>query len=411
MFMTFVAALIFAAIISSGLLELYLERRQLSFVAAHKNKVPAAFANQLTLDEHDRAADYTIARTKISMVQKGFDTIIAVAWLALLLGPAYQLVARFVPAGLLRSVAILFFVAAIGFLLDLPFTILRTFGLEAKFGFNKMTPGMFIRDGLKGIALQLALGIPLLYGFFAIERAIPGIWWLLSWAAFMVIMLAMIVIYPTFIAPLFNKFTPMPETPLKGKIEALLAKCGFESKGLFVMDASKRSTHGNAYFSGLGKAKRIVFFDTLLQKHDEGEILSILAHELGHFKFGHIKERLVESAIMTFVAFAVLAWAFNGGLPQAFGLPNDPGLVLVIVLFAMGPFGHLLSPLTNFLSRRAEFQADGYAKSMFGPEPMIRALTKLSRDNLSTLTPDRVYAAFYYSHPPIPERIAHLENA
>jgi STE24 endopeptidase len=411
MFMTFVAALIFAAIISSGLLELYLERRQLSFVAAHKNKVPAAFANQLTLDEHDRAADYTIARTKISMVQKGFDTIIAVAWLALLLGPAYQLVARFVPAGLLRSVAILFFVAAIGFLLDLPFTILRTFGLEAKFGFNKMTPGMFIRDGLKGIALQLALGIPLLYGFFAIERAIPGIWWLLSWAAFMVIMLAMIVIYPTFIAPLFNKFTPMPETPLKGKIEALLAKCGFESKGLFVMDASKRSTHGNAYFSGLGKAKRIVFFDTLLQKHDEGEILSILAHELGHFKFGHIKERLVESAIMTFVAFAVLAWAFNGGLPQAFGLPNDPGLVLVIVLFAMGPFGHLLSPLTHFLSRRAEFQADGYAKSMFGPEPMIRALTKLSRDNLSTLTPDRVYAAFYYSHPPIPERIAHLENA
>ncbi|MGH6680703.1 MAG: M48 family metalloprotease, partial [Bradyrhizobium sp.] len=174
---------------------------------------------------------------------------------------------------------------------------------------------------------------------------------------------------------------------------------------------SKRSTHGNAYFSGLGKAKRIVFFDTLLQKHDEPEILSILAHELGHFKFGHIREKLVESAVLTFIVFAVLAWAFAGGLAQAFGLPADPGLVLVIVLFAMGPFAQLLSPLTNFLSRRAEFQADGFAKGMFGSQPMISALTKLSRDNLATLTPDRLYALFYYSHPPVPERIAHLESA
>jgi STE24 endopeptidase len=351
-----------------------------------------------------------MARARLSMLQKGFDTILVLAWLAVFLAPAYHLMARVVPAGLSRSVAIVVFVAALGYILDLPFTIVRTFKLETGFGFNRTTPGMFIRDGLKGIVLQLALGIPLLYGFFAIQRAIPGIWWLLSWAAFMIIMLAMIVIYPAFIAPLFNKFTPMPDTPLKAHIEALLGKCGFESNGLFVMDASKRSTHGNAYFSGLGKAKRIVFFDTLLQNHDEPEVLSILAHELGHFKFGHIRQRLLESAALTFVAFAVLAWAFTGGLAQAFGLPDDPGLGLVIVLFAMGPFGHILSPFTNFMSRRAEFQADGFAKSMFGARPMISALTKLSRDNLATLTPDRLYALFYYSHPPIPERIAHLES-
>ena len=409
--MNFIAIIIFAAIVCSSLLELYLERRQMASVAAHKDLVPAAFAQQLTLEEHRRAAEYNIARARLSTAQKSFDTVLALAWLALFLGPAYRLVAYLVPAGLSRSVAIVLFIAAIGYLLDLPFTIMRTFRLEARFGFNRMTPGMFILDALKGIALQLALGIPLLYGFFAVERAIPGIWWLVSWAGFMIIMLAMFVIYPTFIAPLFNKFTPMSDTQLKAKIEALLQKCGFESKGLFVMDASKRSTHGNAYFSGLGKAKRIVFFDTLLQKHDEPEILSILAHELGHFKFGHIREKLVESAALTFIIFAVLAWAFAGGLAQAFGLPDDPGLVLVIVMFAIGPFAQLLSPLTNFLSRRAEFQADGFAKGMFGPGPMISALTKLSRDNLATLTPDRLYALFYYSHPPVPERIAHLESA
>ncbi len=410
--MTLIATIVFAAIILSGLLEIYLERRQLASVAAHKDQVPAAFASQLTLEEHRRAADYTLAGTRFAMAEKGFGTVVAVLWLAIFLAPAYDLVAGIVGPGLSRSVAIILFVAAIGYVLDLPFTIVRTFRLEAAFGFNRTTPGMFLRDQVKGVALQLMLGLPLLYGFFALQRAMPQLWWLLGWAAFMMVMLAMIVIYPTFIAPLFNKFTPMPDTPLKTHIEALLAKCGFQSKGLFVMDASKRSTHGNAYFSGFGKAKRIVFFDTLLQKHSEEEILSILAHELGHYKFGHVRERIIEAAALTFLAFAVLHWAFAaGGLAKAFGLPDDPGLVLVIVLFAMGPIGHLLSPLINFLSRRAEFQADGFAKSMLGQQPMISALTRLSRDNLTTLTPDRLYTLFYYSHPPIPERIAHLESA
>ncbi|MGH6674857.1 MAG: M48 family metallopeptidase, partial [Xanthobacteraceae bacterium] len=282
---------------------------------------------------------------------------------------------------------------------------------EAQFGFNRTTPKLFLLDQLKGMALQLALTVPLLYGFFALRRALPDYWWILAWCGLMAVMIAMMVIYPTFIAPLFNKFTPMAEGPMKISIEALLRKCGFESKGLFVIDASRRSAHGNAYFSGFGKAKRIVFFDTLLEKHSSDEILSVLAHELGHYKFGHVYLRIVETAILAWLAFIVLHWAFAADtLARTFGLPDDPGLVLMIVLIALGPVSHLISPLTNFLSRRAEFQADDFAKSMVGGEPMIAALTKLSRDNLTTLTPDRLYAAFNYSHPPVPERIAHLRE-
>lgn len=403
---------IFAAIILSGVLDIYLERRQAHAVAAHRDRVPAAFVDDVSLDEHRRAADYTLARTQLATVQTGFDTLLTLIWLVLLLGPVYRLVAGIVPPGLSRSVAIVVAVGAISYFLHLPFTLIRTFRLEARFGFNRTTPVLFLLDQVKAIALQLVLAVPLLYGFFALERALPGLWWIFAWAGLMVVMIAMIVIYPAFIAPLFNKFTPMAEGPMRANIEALLKKCGFESRGLFVMDASKRSAHGNAYFSGFGKAKRIVFFDTLLEKHSPAEILSILAHELGHYKFGHIFQRIFESAILALLGFAVLHWAFaTDALAQAFGLPNDPGLVLIIVLFAFGPVSHLISPVTNFLSRRAEFQADDFAKSMMGPEPMISALTKLSRDNLATLTPDWLYTLFNYSHPPVPERIAHLKSA
>jgi STE24 endopeptidase len=410
--MSLVVAIIFAAILLSGLLDIYLERRQGAAVLAHRDLVPAEFAGQVNLEEHRRAADYTLARARLGMVQGAFDTILAVLWLGVFLAPVAAIVAHFVAPGLSRSVAIVIAVALIGYVLHLPFAIYSTFRLETRFGFNRTTPGTFIRDQVKAGALQLALALPFLYGLFALLRALPDIWWLAAWLALMAIMLAMIVIYPTFIAPLFNKFTPMAEGPMKTGIEALLGKCGFESKGLFVMDASKRSSHGNAYFSGFGKAKRIVFFDTLIEKHTQEEILAILAHELGHYKFGHILQRILESAVLSFCAFLVLYWAFAaGGLAKEFGLPDDPGLVLIIVVTAMGPVAHLLSPLTNFLSRRAEFQADGFAKSMVGREAMISALTKLSRDNLSTLTPDRIYTKFTYTHPPVPERIAQLKEA
>lgn len=410
--MSLIVAIIFAAIVLSGLLDIYLERRQAACVVAHRDRVPAEFIGQLSPEEHAKAADYTLARTRLSVRQTAFDTIMAVLWLGLLLAPLYALVAAVVPAGLTRSVALVIAFAGIGTILNLPFSLVRTFRLEARFGFNRMTAGMFVRDQLKGAALQLLLGVPLLYGLFALLAALPDLWWIFGWAGLMAVMVAMIIIYPAFIAPMFNKFTPMAEGPMKSRIEALLAQCGFESKGLFVMDASKRSAHGNAYFSGFGKAKQIVFFDTLLEKHSQEEILAILAHELGHYKFGHILQRIGETALLAFVVFFMLHWAFAAGsLAGAFGLPADPGLVLIVVLIAMGPLSQLVSPVTNYLSRRAEFQADGFAKKMVGREPMTSALTRLSRDNLSTLTPDWLYAVFTYSHPPVPERIAHLREA
>lgn len=408
--MSLIVTLIFVAIFASGALDIYLKRRQAASAVAHRERVPAAFADQITLEEHRRAADYTLASTRLASVQTGFDAVTAALWLAVLLAPTYAVLAHIIGPGLSRSVAIVVCVAAIGHILNLPFSIAKTFWLEARFGFNRATPGMYLRDKIKGAALQLIFAVPLLYGLFWLLAAMPDLWWLIGWTASIAVMIAMIVIYPSVIAPMFNKFTPMPDGSMKSRIEALLSKCGFESHGLYVMDASKRSTHGNAYFSGFGKAKRIVFFDTLLERHTPDEILSILAHELGHYKFGHVKQRMAQSAALALVAFAVLHWAFAaGGLASQFGLPDDPGLVLLIVLMAMGPVLHLLSPLTSWLSRRAEFQADAFAKSMVGADAMISALTRLSRDNLATLTPDRLYALFYYSHPPVPLRVAQLK--
>lgn len=409
--MNWIAAAIYIAIVLSAGLGVYLTWRQGVAAMAHRERVPVEFADSVTLDEHRRAADYTLASMRLSGAEAVFDAILAVAWLGFWLAPLYALLTQFVSPGLSLSVAVVAAVTIIDHILRLPFSLAETFGLEARFGFNRSTPGMFLRDQVKSGALWALFVVPLLYGLFLLLREAPNYWWLLAFFASMTLLMAMIVIYPAFIAPLFNRFTPLSDQSLKARMEALLAQCGFESDGLFVMDASTRSTHGNAYFSGLGKAKRIVFFDTLLQKHTPDEILSILAHELGHYKFGHVWQRLLQGAAFAFVGFAVLYWAFApGGLSSRFGLPDDPGLALVIVATASAPILHLLSPLTSWLSRRAEFQADGFAKAIVGKEPMISALAKLSRDNLSTLTPDRLYALFYYSHPPVPLRVAALDR-
>ncbi len=410
--MHLIAAVIIAAIIASGVFDLYLKRRQAASVAANRAAVPVDFRNSVTLEEHQRAADYTLANIRFGLAETVFDTILSVLWLTLLLAPLYAAIAAIVPAGLLRSVALVLAVGAIGAALHLPFSLARTFGLEAKFGFNRSTPLTFALDRLKGLSLQFLLGTPPLFGLFWLLAAMPRFWWLLGWAVSVALTIALTVIFPMWIAPLFNKFTPLPDGGMKSRIEDLLERCGFESRGLFVMDASKRSSHGNAYFSGLGRAKRIVFFDTLLEKHSEDEILSILAHELGHFKLGHIGQRLAQSAAFMLIMFAVLGWAFSaGGLASAFALPDDPGVVLTIVVIALGPILHLAAPLTNWLSRRAEFEADDFARTMVGREAMISALTRLTRDNLSTLTPDRLYVLFYYSHPPVPVRVAELRAA
>lgn len=409
--MNWIAAVIYAAIILSACLGVYLKMRQSAAAAAHRDEVPSQFADVITPDDHRRAADYTVASMRLSSAEAIFDAVLAIAWLGFWLAPLYALLAQFFSPGLSLSVAVVAATTLVDHLLALPLSLVDTFGVEARFGFNRITPGMFFRDQLKGGALWALIAAPLLFGLFFLLRIAPDYWWLLAFFASLALMAVMIIVYPTFIAPLFNKFTPLSDQSLKARMEALLAKCGFESDGLFVMDASTRSSHANAYFSGLGKAKRIVFFDTLLQKHTPDEILSILAHELGHYKFGHVWQRLLQAALFAFVAFAILYWAFApGGVASRFGLPDDPGLALVIVSMASGPILHLLLPLTSWLSRRAEFQADGFAKAVVGKEPMISALAKLSRDNLSTLTPDRLYTLFYYSHPPVPLRIAALDR-
>jgi STE24 endopeptidase len=409
--MEHVATAAYLAILLSAALGLYLKARQGRAALAHLDAPPAEFSGSVTLDEHRRAADYTVARMKLSGVETLLDAALAIAWLAFWLGPLYALLSQIFAPGLTLSVAVVMAVAFVDHLLHLPVSIAETFGLEARFGFNRETPMTALLDELKGAALWLLFAVPLFYGLFFALAVSPDYWWVFGFIGAVAFMLSMMVLYPAVIAPMFNRFTPLDDAPLKARMEALLERCGFRSDGLFVMDASTRSTHGNAYFSGLGKAKRIVFFDTLLRKHTPDEVLAILAHELGHCRFGHVQQRLAQAVVFLFIGFLALHLSFSHGLAAAFGLPDDPGVVLVVVMTVGAPILHFLSPLTNFLSRRAEFEADDFARSIYGREPMVSALTKLTRDNLTTLTPDRLYAMFYYTHPPAPLRIAALNEA
>ena len=409
--MTPLATIICAAIVLSTGLGVYLRLRQMAFVRRNRDTAPRDFAKEVTLEEHRRAADYTLARTRFSIFETVYDGILSLLWLLFWLAPLYNIIAQVTAPGLNRSVALFVAFVALAELLAMPLSLADTFWLEARFGFNRQSLPSFLADWLKAGALQLAIGAPLLYAMFALLRAAPDYWWLCAFVGFMAFIVAMMAVYPTFIAPLFNKFSPLPEDDLRQRLEALLQKCGFESRGLYVMDASTRSARGNAYFTGFGKAKRIVLFDTLLAKHTPEEIESILAHELGHFKFGHIRQMLAMAAGLAFVGFAALHWALGPqGLSVVFSLPADPGLALIIAVLAKDPLMHILSPLIAWRSRRAEFEADDFAKRMVGKEPMIAALTRLTRDNLATLTPDRLYALFYYSHPPVPVRVAHLRG-
>jgi len=409
--MTPLAMMICAAIVVSTALGAYLRLRQMATVTRNRDATPRDFAKEVTLEEHRRAADYTLARTRFSIFETVYDGILSLLWLLFWLAPLYNIIAQVTAPGLNRSVALFVAFVALAELLAMPLSLADTFWLEARFGFNRQSLASFLADWLKAGALQLAIGAPLLYAMFALLRAAPDYWWLCAFVGFMAFIVAMMAVYPTFIAPLFNKFSPLPEDDLRRRLEALLQKCGFESRGLYVMDASTRSARGNAYFTGFGKAKRIVLFDTLLAKHTPEEIESILAHELGHFKFGHIRQMLAMAAGLAFVGFAALHWALGPqGLSVVFSLPADPGLALIIAVLAKDPLLHILSPLLAWRSRRAEFEADDFAKRMVGKEPMIAALTRLTRDNLATLTPDRLYALFYYSHPPVPVRVAHLRG-
>jgi len=406
-------SLLFVLALAAGLIvELWLLRRQSAHVSAHAVQVPAAFADRIELAQHRKAAEYTLAQIQASRCELGF----AALWLVLLtLGGGIALLQALwdgtgwgpLWSGTALVLSVLFVLA----LLDLPYDAWRTFGIEARFGFNRTTPGQFARDKLLGALLGLALGGPLVATVLWVMTAGGALWWLYAWLVWMGFTLTLSWAYPRLIAPLFNRFTALEAGPVRERLERLLERCGFRSDGMFVMDGSKRSSHGNAYFTGLGRSKRIVFFDTLLNALAPEELEAVLAHELGHFRRRHVAKRLLAIAAITLLGLAVLGWLrtqpwFYAGL----GVPDgSPAVALLLFLLVAPVFTQFLRPVGAWLSRRQEFEADAYAAAQADAGALVRALVKLYRDNASTLTPDPIYSAFHHSHPPAPARIAHLE--
>ncbi len=386
---------------------LVLRARQAAHVARHRSAVPPGFAETVSLAEHQRAADYERARLRLGGGGAVFGLVVGLGWAVFGYDALYGWAQDLVPPGLTRSVLFLVAASAVASVLDLPFALLRTFGVEQRFGFNRTRPGAFALDRLKGAALSLTISVPLLYGLLWLMRQ-PGPWWVWAWLGLVLLMLGMMNAYPRWIAPLFNRFTPL-DGPLRTRIEGLLRRCGFEASGLFVMDASRRSAHGNAYFSGLGRSKRIVLFDTLIAGNSEAE----LAHELGHFKLNHILIGLLQTAALLFLACFAVGWLCRQPwLLPSFGIVHqDDALALIVGMLVIQVAGPVLGIAGNWLSRRHEYQADDFARRMVGAAPMMSALIRLSRDNASTLTTDPLYALVNFSHPPVPLRVQRLREA
>jgi STE24 endopeptidase len=395
-------------------LELWLAFRHVAHVRRHRDAVPPAFASRIGLDAHRKAADYTIAHTRVAIV----SSIAGTALLVLLTrgrGVAFLTGATGlvdVPP-LVQDLMLIVAIVLLSALVSLPFSAYRTFAIESRFGFNRTRLGTWLADLGKGVLVGAVLGLPLAALVIALMRYAGGAWWLWAWGAWMGFQFLVLALYPTVIAPLFNKFTPMPDGPARTRIEALLARCGFASRGLYLMDGSKRSSHGNAYFTGFGRAKRIVMFDTLLERLTPEETEAVLAHELGHFKLRHIAKRIAWSAATSLAFFALLAWLaradwFYGGLyvPPS---PERPGVALVLFFLVLPVFTFLLAPVASWYSRRHEYEADAYAARQTSAGAMVSALVRLYEDNAATLTPDPLHSAFHDSHPPAALRVAHLE--
>ncbi len=403
-----------AALALSAATRCWLALRHIRHIRAHRDSVPAEFADRVSLESHRKAADYSIAKTRLGHLGILVETALL---LAFTLGGGIEALSGWwvglLGRGLWQGAALILSVFALSAVMELPLGYYRAFGIDARFGFNKMTVALFFTDLAKQVLLGLAVGIPLLLGILWLMGRMGAHWWLYVWLAWMAFNLLVLAIYPTFIAPLFNKFTPLADATLKGQIEQLLQKCGFRAEGFYVMDGSRRSTHGNAYFTGFGKSRRIVFFDTLLERLDHDEIVAVLAHELGHFKRRHIVKRIALMAAMSLAGLGLLGWLmdqtwFYHGLGVA-----TPGTAagLLLFLLAMPVFTFLLQPLMSFYSRRHEFEADRYAADHASASDLVRALVKLYNDNAATLTPDPLHSAFYDSHPPAAIRIAHLLSA
>jgi STE24 endopeptidase len=396
-------------------LKYWLAFRQIRHVTANANAVPAQFADRVSLDAHRRAAAYTVERTRLGLFETAAGALVLVA--ATLLGGLDWIVARLAGLGtgdfVLQMLVVTVVLLAIS-ALDLPFSWYRQFRIEQKFGFNRMTLGLWIADLAKSLVLTALLGLPLLAAVLWLMGSAGDLWWLHAWLLWVAFNALVLVLYPTLIAPLFNKFEPLKDGRLAERITALLARTGFSSKGVFVMDGSRRSAHGNAYFTGLGRAKRIVFFDTLVERLQPSEIEAVLAHELGHFKLKHIAKRLAFSFVASLAFLALLGWLITqpwfytglGVTPSLTG--SNHGVALVLFALVLPVFTFVFAPIASLLSRRHEFEADAFAARHASAGDLVSALVKLYQDNASTLTPDPLHSAFYDSHPPASIRIQRL---
>ena len=403
------------ALVAALVLKVWLASRQMRHVALHRGAVPAAFAGQISLESHQKAADYTLAQGRLGLLELAFGTAVTLVW-TLLGGLNWlnQLLLQWSSPGLAQQLALLVSFSVIGSFVDLPFSLYRTFVLEQAFGFNKTTWKLWLLDAAKGALLGALIGLPLGALVLWMMGATGGLWWLWTWAVWMGFNLLMLMVYPTWIAPIFNQFKPLEDAAVKERVSALMARCGFTSKGFFVMDGSKRSAHANAYFTGFGASKRVVFYDTLLAQLTPAEVDAVLAHELGHFKHKHIAKRLVSMFALSLVGFALLGWLtqqswFYTGLgvyPNMAGA-ND-ALALLLFMMVLPLASTFIGPLFAQISRKHEFEADAYAVLQTSGRDLSSALLKLYRDNASTLTPDPVYVKFYYSHPPASERLGRM---
>ena len=400
------------ALVLSYSVQFWLSRRQSAYVLKHRAEVPADFTESITLEAHQKAADYTIAKGKVGDI----DSVVGIIFLLLLtLGGGISLVfefwAGFELSSIMTGIAALGSVFFIMSLFELPTSLYLTFVIEEKFGFNKSTVNQFVKDQLMQLALVAIIGLPLLALILWVMQALGSTWWIWTWAILISFSLLLSWLYPTLIAPLFNKFTPLEEGSLKDRINQLLERCGFSSNGIFIMDGSKRSGHGNAYFTGMGNNKRIVFFDTLAESLDDDEMEAVLAHELGHFKRKHVIKMLVASSIMSLISLGILGWLitenwFFTGL--GVNVPSNAAALLLFMLVSPA-FTTFMTPISAYFQRKFEFEADDFAAEHAQASKLISGLVKLYKENASTLTPDPLFSAFHYSHPPAAIRIAHLQ--
>lgn len=392
-------------------LRLWLSLRQIAHVDDHRSQVPESFSDKISLEEHQKAADYTTAKTRFGRWPLFYDAVLLLIWT---LGGGLEWLDQSIIAmdysPIITGIAVILAFMFVSSVLDMPFSIYSTFVIEEKFGFNRTTVKTFIVDLFKGTALSLAIGVPLLYVILWLMAQAGEQWWIYTWALLTGFSLLMMWIYPTLIAPIFNKFEPLEEGETLNRIKNLLSRCGFSSNGVFVIDGSRRSSHGNAYFSGFGRNKRIVFFDTLLKMLNDDELEAVLAHELGHFKKKHIIKGMLISFSTTFVGLAILAWLMkNEWFYHGLGLSTPSTYMALLLFMLISPvFTFILSPLMSMFSRKNEFEADAFAAEQTNAKHLIKALVDMYRENANTLTPDPLYSAFYDSHPPASVRIAHL---